>query len=258
VNGIELEGVINFRDFGGYAGADGRRVRRGRLFRSGHHTVATDADLARLAELDLALIVDLRRHAERSRDPARRPAPCRAAVLEHAGPPDEGTAPHLAFLAEMGAGGEHVAERMIDGYRSYAVDPHYVALHRDYFARLAEAEGAVLVHCHAGKDRTGVLCALTLHVLGASREDVFADYLTSNAYMRPDARVRELARAFEKIHRKPMTEALLWEVIKVDAAYLEAFMAAVETGYGGLDPYLEAEIGVTPARRAKIRERFLG
>ncbi len=69
---LPLEGVGNFRDFGGYATGGGRRIRRGRLYRSAHHAQATDADLEAIAALELAAIVDLRRGEERERMPSRR------------------------------------------------------------------------------------------------------------------------------------------------------------------------------------------
>ncbi|HNS86456.1 MAG TPA: Rieske 2Fe-2S domain-containing protein, partial [Parvularculaceae bacterium] len=89
--------TLIYKFIGGAPTTDGRRVIRGRLFRSGHHSEATDADLAALAGLPLGLIVDLRRPAERERMPSRRPAGWAAAVIEHEGPGDA-VAPHLAGL----------------------------------------------------------------------------------------------------------------------------------------------------------------
>jgi hypothetical protein len=74
---LRLDCIVNFRDFGGHDARDGRRVVWGRLFRSGHHAEATKADLASLAGLELGLIVDLRRPAERRRLPSRRSNPSR-------------------------------------------------------------------------------------------------------------------------------------------------------------------------------------
>jgi protein-tyrosine phosphatase len=257
VSAIELDGVINFRDFGGGPGADGRRIRTGRLFRSGHHAAATDADLERLAELEFALFVDLRRPPERTRDPARRPAAALARVLEHRGPADQLVAPHLTFLAEPGATPARVSEQMMVGYRGYPFDPHYVAVYRDYFALLAELEGPVLINCHAGKDRTGFLCALTLHVLGAPREDIRADYLATNRHNRADARLAEMAAQFRETHGHAPSDALLRAMLSADAAWLEAAFAAIAEQQGDTDAYLAGVIGVTPAVRDAIRGRLL-
>src|SRR5262245_18858161 len=163
---MDLAGVVNFRDFGGQAAAAGQRVKQGVLYRSGHLGAPTEQDLAHLGELDFALVVDLRRAAEREREVSHRPAGFRGKVLEHAAPPQAALAPHLQFLALPDATPQTVLDYMTRGYRGYPYDPFYEAMYRDYFAALAGLDGRVLIHCHAGKDRTGVLCALTLHSLG--------------------------------------------------------------------------------------------
>jgi protein-tyrosine phosphatase len=258
VSAIELDGVINFRDFGGGRGAEGRRIRSGRLFRSGHHAAATEADLARLAELGFALFVDLRRPPERARDPARRPAAAgQVRVLEHQGPTEQLVAPHLTFLAEPGATAARVSEQMTVGYRGYPFDPHYVAMYRDYFSLLAGLDGPVLINCHAGKDRTGFLCALTLHVLGAPREDILADYLATNRHNRADARLAEMAVGFEETHGHAPSEALLRAMLSADAAWLDAAFDAIAEKHGATDAYLEEVVGLTAAGRDAIRERLL-
>jgi protein tyrosine/serine phosphatase len=254
---MDLEGVINFRDFGGMPGAGGRDVRTGRLFRSGHFAAATDADIAELANLGVQLFVDLRRPPERLRDPARRPQAPGARLLEHQGPTEAAVAPHLAFLSRPGASPETVTEQMIVGYRYYPFDPHYVAVYRDYFPLLASVDGPVLINCHAGKDRTGFLCALTLHVLGVSRDDIFEDYLATNRYNRADGRLREMAESFEATHGHAPSEALLRRMMAVDAVYLEAAFESIAERHGDADTYLAEVVGVDGALRDRIRDRLL-
>ena len=254
---MDLEGVINFRDFGGVRGADGRVVRTGRLFRSGHFAEATDADIARLADLNFALFVDLRRPPERLRDPARRPATPGALVIEHQGPTANAVAPHLAFLSQPDASPDKVTEQMIVGYRYYPFDPHYVAVYREYFSLLASVDGPVLVNCHAGKDRTGFLCALTLHVLGVGEQDVLEDYLATNQYNRADARLGEMMESFEATHGHAPSEALLRRMMAVDAAYLDAAFKAIAEQHGDTDTYLAQTVGVDDALRQRIRDKLL-
>src|SRR5690349_2586052 len=80
---LDFDGIHNFRDFGGYATASGRLLKRGRLYRSANHHRASDADLARLRELGLAVIVDLRQPHERSREPSRRWSDFACRVVEN-------------------------------------------------------------------------------------------------------------------------------------------------------------------------------
>ena len=254
---MDLEGIVNFRDFGGVPGAEGRSVRKDLLFRSGHHASATDSDLRSLEALDFALFVDLRRPPERLRDPARRPNAPHAEVIEHQGPTESAVAPHLAFLSEPGATPERVTEQMIVGYRYYPFDPHYVAVYRDYFPRLASLEGPVLINCHAGKDRTGFLCALTLHVLGVPAEHIYEDYLATNQQNRADERLAEMAAHFEANHGHAPSEALMRRMMSVDQVYLEAAFQAIAEAHGNTDSYLSEVVGLGPDLRDRIRERLL-
>jgi protein-tyrosine phosphatase len=254
---VDFEGVTNFRDFGGQPTGDGRRVRSGVLYRSGHLGAVTDADLERLAELDFSLVVDLRRAAERKREVSRLPGASRVKVLEHAGPLEAAVAPHLTFLSVPDATPELVTQQMTVGYRGYPFDPYYVTLYRDYFAELARLEGRVLVHCHAGKDRTGVLCALTLHLLGVDREQIVEDYLLTNRRGRADARLEEMRGKFQRERGKPVDDALLKRLMKADRVYLEAAFDAIAAEHGSVEAYLDERVGVTPQVRAAIRERLL-
>ncbi len=253
----EFEGVTNFRDFGGMPAEGGRTVKRGRLYRSGHHALATDADLERMAALELAMLVDLRRPAERLRDVARRPEGFDAVVLEHQGPVENAVAPHLAFIADPDATTDQVNAGMQVGYRGYPFDPHYQRMYRDYFNQLAELDGPVLVHCHAGKDRTGVLCALTLEILGVSRADIYADYLETNRMNRADERLAEMAKGFEATHGRPVSEDFLRYLMAVHPEYLDAAYAAIEEVHGDVPAYLKAVLGVDETVLDAIRSRLL-
>jgi protein-tyrosine phosphatase len=254
---VNLTSVNNCRDFGGQPASDGRRVRRDVLYRSGHLGALSEDDLERLAALDFAVVVDLRRAAERGREVSRRPASFRGKVLEHAAPLEAATAPHLAFLTMPDATPQTVLDHMTQGYRGYPYDPWYAAMYRDYFAELARLDGRLLVHCHAGKDRTGVLCALTLHVLGVSRDDIFEDYLLTNQRGGTDARMAEMQRRFQRDHGRPAAEDLMHALMQAQATYLEAAFDAMTSEYGSVEGYLERHIGVTEATIAEIRERLL-
>lgn len=254
---LRLQGVFNFRDFGGYPTEDGRRVRRGRLFRSGHYADATDDDLAQLGALDIAVITDLRRAAERERYQRRLPSPCRAKILEHGAPPAEATALHLAFMNEPDATPEHIAELMKQGYRGYPYDPPYMVLFREYFEHLAEAEGPVLIHCHAGKDRTGLLAALTHYVLGVPWEHIHRDYLRTNEISVVEKRLQQLMEDFEREHGRPPEEAKMKRMLMVDLDYLNSSLDEIQRQHGDLDTYLEQVLGVTPQRRERLRQRLL-
>ena len=254
---LDLEKVVNFRDFGGHVGADGRRVARGRLYRSGHFGRATPEDMARIGELGVSMVVDLRRIAEREREPSPWPQPFAGRVLEHGGPHDPVVAPHLAYLTQDGLTPDDVAERLSGSYRRHPFDAHYAALFRSYFDALSDIEGAVLIHCHAGKDRTGMLAALTLHALGVAYDDIVDDFLATNLYSRVEKNLRARLRDFERDNGRPVDEALMWRMLGVERGYIDAMCAEMVQRHGSVDAYLEEAMGVTPAVRERLRDRFL-
>jgi protein-tyrosine phosphatase len=257
MSAIELDGVVNFRDFGGGLGAGGRRIRTGRLYRSGHHATATEADLSALEALDFALFVDLRRTPERLRAPALRPASHRAHVIEHQGPSDQATAPHLVSLGDADATVDRVNQQMTVGYRYYPYDPFYVAIWREYFSRLAELDGPVLINCHAGKDRTGFICALTLHVLGAPWDDIVEDYLATNRFNRAELRIAEIAAQFQEAHGRAPPDDLPRAMVSVNPAWLDAAFASIAEQHGDTETYLREVVGLTRERQEAIRSRLL-
>ncbi len=254
---LPLEGVLNFRDYGGYATTAGTAIKRGRLFRSAHHSRATDADLEAMAQLDLAVIVDLRRPNERRREPSRRPPGFAGLVIEN----DLGDVeddPWWRFVRDSDLTEAAFRGYLIDYYFQAPFEPRHVDLYARYFAALGEADGAVLIHCAAGKDRTGLLAALTHHLVGVSREDLVADYLLTNQALGFDTRLPLMTQAiFENVGREP-SPAAVRVALGVDEAYLLRAIEAIEARHGDLDGYLHDVLGVDEALRGRIQARLLG
>ncbi|HEX3701197.1 MAG TPA: tyrosine-protein phosphatase [Phenylobacterium sp.] len=254
---IAFEGIENFRDFGGYATACGRGLRPGRLFRSGDHSRATEADLAALKALGISAIVDLRRPDERERFPSRRWAGFGAAVID-SDAEQEHTVEWLEFLRGTDLSIEAFRRYMLDYYRAAPTDPRYVDLYSRYFHAVADSEGAVLVHCAAGKDRTGLICALTQHLAGVHDDDIVADYLLTNDPARIAARSEVVGQLIlEATGRTPSERALAY-AISVDAEYLAEAFAAMRDRFGSVDAYLEQGLGLDARLRERLHARLLG
>ncbi len=250
-----FDALDNFRDYGDYDTAAGRRIARGRLFRSAHQARVSDADLERLGGLGIGTIVDLRRPGERRDQPSKRPLGWAGQVLDSDLGPD-GEAPHITFLKSSDLTVDAGRTFMTGVYRTLAYEPAHLDLFARYFRALGEDDGAVLIHCAAGKDRTGTLAALTHHLLGVHRDDLIADYLLTNTAVDLESMAPKVARQLEKVTgRAPAHDAVI-AFLGVEPVYLETAFAGIEDRHGSLDAYLEQALGVDARLRDRIGERL--
>lgn len=252
---IAFEGIDNFRDFGDYA-AGHRRLKRGLLFRSAHHATSTDADLARLAGMNLALIVDLRRSNERERQPSRRWPGFAAQVIENDIGQDAADE-WLSFIAGSDLSQDSFRAYMLDYYRKAPHQARHVDLYSRYFRALADTEGAVLVHCTAGKDRTGIICALTHHLAGVHDDDIAEDYLLTNDPVRLANRLPMIREVIRETTGRIATDDALMTAMRVEAEYLEEAFRVMREQHGSLDGYLDDVLGLDAGQRERIHERLL-
>ncbi|GGV41688.1 tyrosine-protein phosphatase [Streptomyces spectabilis] len=254
----ELAGVRNFRDVGGLPTVDGRRVRHGVLFRSGHLAHATAADAVFLASLGLHTVFDFRNAADqRLEGPDVELPGVRNVNLPLTDPADgaefwkmvrDGDLDQLRSILSDGK----AAERMASSYRT--IIRERTAEHGRVLHALAEDSVPALMHCAAGKDRAGLSIAVALLAVGVEREAIEADYLESNA-----------AHRRYKVHRSSTSpDAMSAEVMELlsplfdaRAEYLAAAFATIEQTWGDTETYLTRGLGLAPATRERLRERLL-
>jgi len=252
---IDFDGIENFRDFGGYDTHHGRPVKRGLLYRSANHAYASDDDLARMAYLELAAIIDLRRSEERAREPSKRWPGFGAAVIEN-----DILSDHADWIDAMKGVEVDAAWFLNDGlsyYRRAPFEARHIDLFSRYFRTLAEVEGPIVVHCAAGKDRTGLICALTHHLLGVSQDDIMADYLLTNDVERMARKMSFLGPWLRDTVGKTVDEAALRVAVSVNPAYLETAFSVIREAHGSLDAYLSEALGVDDALREALQARLL-
>lgn len=252
---ISFEGIENFRDFGGYETSMGR-VRRGLLYRSGNHASASEGDLTRLAGLRLKAIVDLRRRLERDLEPTRRGSDD---TVRFVMTDVDGDAPieWPDFLRSSDLTEHSFRSNMLEFYGTAMFMPRHLDIFSRYFHELAGVDGPLLVHCAAGKDRTGIICALTHHVLGVHRDDIVGDYLLTNHPPRIEARVPVVQEQIYARTGRKLSDAAALAAITVIPEYLECAFESMRAASGSVDIYLERSLGMSSILRARIRERLL-
>ncbi len=248
---VATKGIHNFRDFGGYASALGGHVQKGILYRSGQHRDATQEDLDKVSALRLSSIIDLRSDSERALYPCARAEGHKAEVLFV-----PGNTLGLGSHVDAGAGVKTAAEAhaaMVELYRNMPFRPILTATLKLYFERLAQGKGPSLVHCLAGKDRTGLAVALVQHQLGVHPDDIMADYLLTNVVGDVDRRVAAGAEAVRANFGPEMEDAAVRTLMSVDAAFLDTALAAI----GDIDAYCRDVLDLNPARREALRAALI-
>jgi protein-tyrosine phosphatase len=247
-------GLKVFRDLGGTLTADGRRIRSGRIFRSGDLSALTRADLDRLRSLGIRLVCDLRSEFERTARPSQWPEDLQTERL-------------IAGLLDVRTGQLDLRRMLIEdptpaGVRrmmlaTYEALPAAAApLLPQLFARLANDQLPALIHCSAGKDRTGFICACIQHALGVDRETILKEYLAIREHLAADAMASRIAEHLRALVGDAAAERMVKVLSDVDADYLDAAFAVIDREHGSLARYLSAA-GVTDETVTRIQQQLL-
>lgn len=252
---LDTQGIHNFRDYGGYAVEGGGTVRRGLLFRSGQHVEATDEDLRAIAKLDIHTVIDLRGLSERERNPCRRVEGFNGEVIFYDGETSS-SPPHMDVDASTTTA-EYARQRMMAVYERMPRNPAMIEMFARYFRVLDEREGASLVHCFAGKDRTGVAATLMLHVLGANRDDQMHEFLLTNQAPTLDVLRQQTVPGIEERLGRKLDEDAVRALLEVHEDYLHTYIREIESEHGSLDTFISGALGVDDAMRARLRDKFV-
>ncbi|MGG6896124.1 tyrosine-protein phosphatase [Rhizobium sp. BR 315] len=252
---IHLSGVDNFRDFGGYAAGD-RQIRQGILFRSGDLSRATEDDLVYLGSLGVDLIVDLRRPIERQYSVSVPWAGFEGNVITSDIPEDfQDWAVALKTVDIVDV--SWFRNSSLKSYREVPFSPRNIWLFGAYLRACADTQGGILVHCAAGKDRTGMLCAIVQKLLGAHDDDIVAEFLKTNDDTRINLRIPRLYNWLESQTGHRVEENALRVALSVDPMHLEVFFNNISQKCGSFENYLGNILGISESMRARIKYNLL-
>ena len=252
---LATTGIHNFRDFGGYGVRGGGTVKRGLLFRSGQHIEASDEDLEKVDALGIRTVIDLRGESERNSFPCRRGPAFEADVIAYEGETTS-SPPHMDIDAETTTA-DYARQRMIAVYTRMPSNPAMIDMFSRYFRALDEREGGSLVHCFAGKDRTGVAATLLLHVLGANRDDQMQEFLLTNQAPTLEVLRKQSVPGIEARLGRKLDEGAVRALLEVHEDYLATYIRLVEEDHGSLDAFIANTLGVDEAMQDRLRGRFV-
>jgi protein-tyrosine phosphatase len=261
---IELDGAVNVRDCGGLPAAGARAVAPGRLIRSDNLQDLSARDVRALVDLvNVRDVVDLRTATERRLEGAG-PIEVEPLVTVHRlslhresdetpGLDDVERVEELQGDVVLPWQRDVVAERQARA--AWSAYLNYFHDRPDSLVRalrtIAESEGAVLVHCAAGKDRTGVVVALALHLAGVDRETIVDDYLmTADRIEEIMARLASSQTYGASLRGRPLSS----HIPRRDA--IESVFETLDREHGGVESWLAAQ-GWTDADTARLRARLL-
>lgn len=238
--------VLNFREVAGFAAADGSRVRSGMLYRCA--AVSNPGDAASIRDLPVATVCDLRSLAEQERHPSA----LRAIGLPHADTGHEiDLAAPVRLLRDAGTTATESRAAMIALYaRLPAV---FGPVLRRLMAAVTATDGPVIIHCAAGKDRTGIAVALVLTALGVARDDILQDFLASNAAS--ETLRRSLVSRYPGF--RSYEDPALGPLVQVEPAYLDSFFCAIGPTAQHVSDYLAGPLGLDRTARKRLARRFL-
>jgi len=244
---IELQGAINFRDLGGYPTKDGKQVKWGKIYRSADISKLTDGDLEVLEALHINTVCDLRGEKEVESAPDK-VIPGSKRVLLSAGSENVGNAG--SFMKYMTS--PQRADSMIRSF--YTRTDHLKAKYKPMFDHLLslETDKALMFHCTAGKDRTGVGAALILYALGVEEQVIINDYELTNQYRKA---LNEQTVKLMASQGLPESSARI--VMAAKGEYLKSAFEAITSRFGSIDKFLENEIGLTLNKKNELRKKFL-
>lgn len=250
---LSFQGGCNFRDIGGYRTQQGSTTRWGKVYRAGVLTYFTDADHAPLTNLKVRAICDLRRAEEREREPTRWPH----ADVNGLSWDDGTVTPTIrALSAQRPKNAEGMFDAMVALYRALPqwMGPRIGGM----FSAIANGDVPMVVHCAAGKDRTGVAVAVLLRALGVPEQTAIEDYLLTNTSGNFEEFIRsrhqaQLGVADNHTPLLSMPEDMRRVLFSADAAFLEAAFEQIPD----VEAYLVKTAGVTPATLERVRAALL-
>lgn len=257
---LQFENIRNFRDFGGYETQCGGRLREQFLYRAAHQSDCSDMDIQKLNRLGIKVIIDLRRRQEQEKQPRNWPETAQSSVIElvECQLDEDGDAPHIAYLKQKNLSASSAEKFMQALYREIVLEPEHQRLFAHAITALATEKAPILIHCTAGKDRTGILCALILLLCGVARERVFEDYLLTHRANNLDQLLPQFLPQLKSfLGVEEIDEDALVPLFGVDPSFLEHAMEEIYEQYQSMEHYAHKALNIDSKLIAAMKDRLI-
>jgi len=256
---LSLQGIENFRDVGGYQTDDARCVKWGKIFRCGHLMQMTEIDGALLEPLAIKAIFDLRTPPERQSFPTAWQCVLQPEIhtIDVHAEGDDPKADLFQLILDGQISQHDVRSHML---ADYALMPYQFApmLKKICQHLLVTPDGGIVMHCTAGKDRTGLVVGLLLTLLGVPEKSIYEDYLLSNEGFSCREKLEHMVATFgHKVENIDACMEVLKPLIQVESDYLKTALDAIEKQSGSLQRYFEEILAVTPQQQKNLQNQFL-
>ncbi len=253
---INVEGSINLRDFGGYTTLQGKTVKEGLLFRCGSMTDIPEHAFDDFAALDIGVICDLRSQEEADSSPTPEGGPFTCRVHIPVWPGSSTQFQETINQQNLRPTTDQFANFMANVTREIARD--HVEAYKQLLRELVSTDKGFLLHCSAGKDRTGFGAAIILTLLGVDHETVMHDYLVSNESSSLFERMKDrmVQNLIDEGKNIKLDDDIIRVMSGVRSEYLLGAFEEIDKHYGGMSGYLE-EIGISAADEKHLMEKLL-
>jgi protein-tyrosine phosphatase len=249
---LRLEGSVNLRDIGGYVTRSGQMVRWGQVYRSGTLIDLTSNDWDYLKQLNIQTVCDFRSHDEVLQEPDTLPAGIR---YLHQPVVTEDNSNALQKLYTLLFTPHKMGDIMQQMYTKIIIDQNPQLFHTAFTELSNPSDAPLLIHCTAGKDRTGITIALLLEILGVPDDVIIADYTLSNHYYESFAAYAQ--HTLDKMRWFHVTADVIQPFLLADARIMTQTLRHIRSTYGSVEFYLRTQADITPQMLDAIREKLL-
>lgn len=245
--------MINFRDIGGCKSSDGRVVKEGLFFRSANLVNLSKNDLQMLKDLNIKTIFDFRDESEILRSPSD--------IVENINYIRIPAMPQLkSNIAQLGSIKE-MMENMFDKNNAFELlkESYYnLPVNNPAYKELVklmqnDSNLPILMHCTAGKDRTGVGSAIILMILGVNRSSIVEDYLKSNQSAKDS--INEILSVQPELKNVPKDK--LKYIFGVNETYINEVFKRIDTDFDSTEDYLLKEFNLTKDDIKNLQSKYL-